>query len=96
MDCALHNNSSLPPILFAIVASFVELPIVDVVIYSAIVDVFRVFAELILWTGRASESCTAAPYEPLLTLQIGAYCPVDFARFDKEVAISLAFQFENL
>ena len=58
MDFALDNNSSLLPILLVILASFVQRPVVDV----------KPFAELTLWTGRASEPCTAAPNKPFLAL----------------------------
>ena len=86
MDDAPHNNSFLLEIIFIILANFVERPVVDV----------QPFAELTLWSGRASEPCTSASNEPLLTLQIREYCPVELARFDKEVAISCSFQLKNL
>ena len=78
MEGAAHNNSSLLPIFFAILSSFVEWPVVTI----------KPFAELTLWTGRASEPCTAASDEPFLTGQIRAYSPAGMpragtARFDK-------------
>ena len=61
MDGALDDNSSLLPFfLLVILSSFVERPVVAL----------KQFAELTLWAGRASEPCTAAPNEPLLTLQV--------------------------
>ena len=86
MDRAPDNYSSLHPILSGILSSFVERPVVGI----------KSSAELTLWTGGASEPCTAAANEPLFTGQIWPYWPVDFARFDKEVAISWVIQFENL
>ena len=87
MGGAGYNNSSFLKILLVILSSFVELPVVGV----------KPFVELTLWTGWASEPCTAAHNEPLLTVQIWAYCPVGWVKVrDKEVAISWAFQFENL
>ena len=86
MDGAADNNSSLLKILFVILSSFVEQPVVGV----------TPFVELTLWSGRASEPCTSAYYEPLLTLQIRPYSPVGLARFETEVAISSSFKFENL
>ena len=78
MEDAAHYNSSLLKIFLVILYSFVVQPVVDV----------KHFAELTLWTGGASEPCTAAHNEPLLTLQIRPYCPDGRARFDKEEAIS--------
>ena len=86
MDGALHNNSSFIEILFTILSSFVEFP----------VFVAKLFVDLSLWTGWASEPCTSAPNEPLPTFQIRPYSPVDLSGFDKEVAIIVSFQFENL
>ena len=86
MDGALHNNSSLLEIPSVAISRFVERPIVDVIN----------FIDLTLWTGWTSEPCTSAYDEHLLTLQIRTYFPVGIARFDKEVAISRSFQFENL
>ena len=89
MDTALHNNSSLLPILFVILASFVERPVVDV----------GLFVELTLWAGWASESSTSASNEPFLRpfiiLQVRPYPPVELSG-DKEVAISCSFQLKNL
>ena len=86
MDGAPHNNSSLLPILLVILSSLFEWPVVDV----------PFFVELTLWSGWTSEPCTSAYNEPLLTLQIRPYSPAGIARFDKEVAISSSFKFENL
>ena len=86
MDGAPDHYSSLHPILLVILSSFVERPVVGA----------KSSAELTLRTGGALEPCTAAANEPLFTGQIWPYWPVDFARFDKEVANKRAFQFENL
>ena len=81
MDTALHNDSTLLPI-----SSFLEFPVVLIVLS----------AKLTLWTCRASGSSISANNVPCLTLQVWTYCPENRPRFDKEVAIIRAFQFENL
>ena len=87
MDRAAHNNSSLLPILSAILFSFIEQPEVDVV----------PFVELILWAGRAPEPCISACNERFLSvLQIWTYFPGGAVRSYTEEAISSSFQFENL
>ena len=86
MDTALHNDSSLLPIKFAILNGFVEFPVV----------LIEPSVELTLWTCRASGSGISAPNVPFLTLQVWTYIPESPPRFDKEVAIIRAFQFENL
>ena len=86
VDRAVHHNSSLLPILFFILASFVEWPLVAI----------QLFVELILWTCWASEPSASTPSVPFLTLQVWPDWPVDLARFYKEVATSSSFQFVNL
>ena len=83
MDGAVYNNSSLLPIFFFILSSLVEWPVTAIA------------------PGCTFEpsTCTLNVHAPFLTIQIWPYRPwwwCHHARFDKEVAVSISFQFENL
>ena len=58
MDGAVHNNPSLLPILFLILSSLVECPIVAIFVVG-----------LILWVGHTSGPIASAPV-PYPTLKI--------------------------
>ena len=86
MDGAPHQNSSRLKVLFVILSSIVESPVLDVIL----------FVELTLWAGRASEPCAAAHNEPSLAIKVRPYCPVAPARFNKEEAARSSLLFEDL
>ena len=46
--------------------------------------------------GRAALTCAPTVYEPILSIQGGAYAPVQVAILHKEVAANRALKFEHL